>query len=605
MRFRILILLITCIFSGQSLLAQTTTEQVQLAKEYEMNGDYDKAIDIWKTLYDQNGNANTYYKYYYNALLNSADYKELEKLVRKQMRKFPDNPTYLVDLGRSYRQQNDDAKAVATYEEAVRGLGKDKSQYVQLANAFLLIDEADFAIQTYEKGAQEVKGYSYNYELANLYYRTSQYRRSMETYVEHLLELPGRFNNVCNGLERMLTDDNAHMMLQEIIYARIQNNNDPILIDLLVWDFVQQKDFASAFLQVKALDKRFREDGERVIELAEIAQDEKDYDAAISCYNYVVDKGSGAPYYYVARNGLLNCRRSKITETNIYTREDLLSLKADYLQFLNDYNRADYRAAYINSELAKLDAFYLYMVDSAIARLEQVITWQRLNPAQLAEVKLVLGDLYLIAGDVWESTLIYSQVDKAMKDDPLGEDARFRNARLAYFKGDFSLAQGQLDVLKAATSELVANDALKLSIFITSNLGLDSVAEPMEMYADAELLYFQNRGEAALKRLKDLEKAYPGHPLLDDNYFLRFQIAMKMQRTEDAVAALEYIRENQAFGLLADDALFALGQLYEQQLNNPEQAQLCYEQIILQYKDSIFAAQARKHYRRLRGDAIN
>lgn len=605
MRFFLLLILMCCLGAGVGVHAQTTTEQVQLAKEYELNGEYDKAIDIWKSLYDANAASNTYYKYYYNALLNSADYKELEKLVRKQMRKFPDNPTYLVDLGRSYRQQNEDAKAMATYEEAVQALGKDKSQYVQLANAFLLIDEADFAIKTYEKGAQEVKGYSYNYELANLYYRTSQYRRSMETYVEHLLEQPGRFNNICNGLERMLTDDSGHMMLQEIIYARIQNNNDPILIDLLVWDFVQQQDFASAFLQVKALDKRFKEDGERVIELAEVAQDEKDYDAAISCYNYVAAKGSSSPYYYVARNGLLNCRRAKITETNVYTKDDLLSLKADYLQFLDDYNRADYRAAFISSELAKLDAFYLYYVDSAIARLEQVITWQRLNPSQLAEFKLVLGDLYLISGDVWESTLIYSQVDKAMKDDPLGEDARFRNARLAYFKGDFALAQGQLDVLKAATSELVANDALKLSVFITSNLGLDSVAEPMEMYANAELLYFQNRSEAALQKLQELEKAYPGHPLTDDNYYLRFQIAMKMQQTDDAVAALEYIRENQAFGLLADDALFALGQLYELQLNDPEKAKLCYEQIILQYKDSIYIAQARKQYRRLRGDTIN
>ncbi len=605
MRFFLLLILMCCLGAGVGVHAQTTTEQVQLAKEYELNGEYDKAIDIWKSLYDANAASNTYYKYYYNALLNSADYKELEKLVRKQMRRFPDNPTYLVDLGRSYRQQNEDAKAMATYEEAVQALGKDKSQYVQLANAFLLIDEADFAIKTYEKGAQEVKGYSYNYELANLYYRTSQYRRSMETYVEHLLEQPGRFNNICNGLERMLTDDSGHMMLQEIIYARIQNNNDPILIDLLVWDFVQQQDFASAFLQVKALDKRFKEDGERVIELAEVAQDEKDYDAAISCYNYVAEKGSSSPYYYVARNGLLNCRRAKITETNVYTKYDLLSLKADYLQFLDDYNRADYRAAFISSELAKLDAFYLYYVDSAIARLEQVITWQRLNPSQLAEFKLVLGDLYLISGDVWESTLIYSQVDKAMKDDPLGEDARFRNARLAYFKGDFALAQGQLDVLKAATSELVANDALKLSVFITSNLGLDSVAEPMEMYANAELLYFQNRSEAALQKLQELEKAYPGHPLTDDNYYLRFQIAMKMQQTDDAVAALEYIRENQAFGLLADDALFALGQLYELQLNDPEKAKLCYEQIILQYKDSIYIAQARKQYRRLRGDTIN
>lgn len=37
--------------------------------------------------------------------------------------------------------------------------------------------------------------------------------------------------------------------------------------------------------------------------------------------------------------------------------------------------------------------------------------------------------------------------------------------KLAYYRGDFKYAQGLLDVLKAATSELVANDAMQLSVF--------------------------------------------------------------------------------------------------------------------------------------------
>lgn len=305
----------------------------------------------------------------------------------------------------------------------------------------------------------------------------------------------------------------------------------------------------------------------------------------------------------MSRNGVLNCRRTKIFETNVYTREDLLALKQDYLQFLSDYNRSDYRSAFVTSELAQLEAFYLYDVDQAIERLEPVVQWQRLLPAQASELKLVLGDLYLISGDVWEATLTYSQVDKAMKDEPLGEEARFRNAKLAYYRGDFALAQGQLNVLKSATSELVANDALKLSVFITENLGLDSVAEPMELFAAAELMFFQNRNNDALAVLKSLEEAYPGHELLDDNYYLRFRIAMKEQNPEQAAEYLENIRQNLAYGLLADDAVFALGELYEEQLNKPEEAKLCYEQIILQYTDSVYVTEARKRYRRLRGDA--
>jgi tetratricopeptide (TPR) repeat protein len=586
-------------------VGQTVAERIKLAQQYEGAGEYDKAIDVYKGLYEENPSSGTYYKYYFNALLAQQDYKEIEKLVDKQIKRNPGNLTYYVDLGSMYVRKGEEAKAEEQYRKAISKTGTEKAPYVQLANAFLVIDENELAIETYEKGVKDAREYSFSNELANLYYRSGDYKKSINLYINYLLEEPAKFTTVCAALERITVDDAGHLLLQEILYERIQQRDDPLYIELLIWDMIQQKDYNAAFIQVKALDKRLRENGQRVLDLAETALNEKAWDAAISCYQYVIDKGSNNALYYQARNGLLNCRQRKIAETNVYTETDLLSLREDYLNFLNDYNRADYRAAYVTSELAKLEAFYLFQVESAINRLNPIMNWQRLAPAQLAEFKLVLGDLYLIAGDVWESTLLYSQVDKAMKDEPLGEDARFRNARLAYYRGDFALAQGQLDVLKAATSELVANDALKLSVFITENLGLDSVAEPMELFSDAELLFFQNKNAEAMLRLEQLEKLYPAHPLLDDNYFLRFRIAMKLQQPEQAATYLEYIRENQTMGLLADDALFILGELYEGQLNQKDKASLCYEQLILNYKDSVFATEARKRYRLLRGDVIN
>ena len=44
---------------------------------------------------------------------------------------------------------------------------------------------------------------------------------------------------------------------------------------------------------------------------------------------------------------------------------------------------------------------------------------------------------------------------------------------------------------------------------------------------------------------------------------------MKEQNPEQAAEYLENIRQNLAYGLLADDAAFALGELYEEQLNKP------------------------------------
>ena len=269
------------------------------------------------------------------------------------------------------------AGAVEKFREALDAAGRSRTQYIQLANAFLTIDETDLAIETYEKGKKQVKDYSFNSELANLYYRTGEYRRSMELYIDFAQEDPGRINSVTNGLQRMLDTEANHALLQEILYARIQQKDDPLLVEILVWDFIQQKILPPHSCRSKhwtnvcgRTEKGSMTWGDR--------QGRKDYDAAISCYQYVIDKGEQSPYYYMSRNGVLNCRRTKIFETNVYTREDLLALKQDYLQFLSDYNRSDYRSAFVTSELAQLEAFYLYDVDQAIERLEPVVQWQRL-----------------------------------------------------------------------------------------------------------------------------------------------------------------------------------------------------------------------------------
>ncbi len=88
--------------------------------------------------------------------------------------------------------------------------------------------------------------------------------------------------------------------------------------------------------------------------------------------------------------------------------------------------------------------------------------------------------------------------------DPLGQDAKLRNARLAYYKGEFEWAQTQLDILKTATTQNISNDALELSLVIQDNTGLDSTEDALIQYASADLLLFQNRIDACFARLDSI-----------------------------------------------------------------------------------------------------
>ncbi|HET8962497.1 MAG TPA: hypothetical protein VFM99_01270, partial [Chitinophagales bacterium] len=273
---KIVFLLFSCI-AFQTLQAQNISEQIKLGQEYMKNGEYDKAADLYKVIYNDNPSSNAYYKIYYNCLLILEDYKEIEKIINKQIKKNPENLTYYVDLGYSYEKQNNISERDKNYNLAISKIGNQRAQVIQLANAFMTINDLQRAIEVYSVGRKNLKDYSFNNELAILYYRSGDISRAMDFYIEFALEDINNLDNVTSSLQRILDEESDHLLFQEKLYTRIQQKDAPVLIELLVWDFVQTKDFESAFIQMKALDKRLKENGSRVYELALTATHEKEY----------------------------------------------------------------------------------------------------------------------------------------------------------------------------------------------------------------------------------------------------------------------------------------------------------------------------------------
>jgi tetratricopeptide (TPR) repeat protein len=393
--------------------------------------------------------------------------------------------------------------------------------------------------------------------------------------------------------------------LKKQIYDRIQTEPNAIVYpELLIWLLLQEKDFAAAFRQVKALDRKLRENGNRLFQFANMAANERDFNTAIEAYDYIVEvKGANSGFYLEAKIEGLRCRRFKLMDDSNLTDSYIIELKSKYTDFLNELGR-NRNTATILIDLAELEAYYLNNLPIAISLLTEVIGFPGINPRLQATAKLNLGDYQLMFGEIWEATLLYSQVDKAFQDDLLGQDARFRNARLSYYTGDFTWAQSQFDVLKASTSKFISNDALDLSVFIMDNLGLDTTPEPLKMYAKAELLSFQNQTQAAFHVLDEIVKNYPDHSLMDDIWYLKGNIYRKQKKYAEAITFYEKTISSDPGGIRTDNALFALGELHELFVKDTEKAKSYYERIFMEFTDSLYAVEARKKFRQLRGDRI-
>src|SRR5690606_3533702 len=228
-----------------------------------------------------------------------------------------------------------------------------------------------------------------------------------------------------------------------------------------------------------------------------------------------------------------------------------------------------------------------------------------------SQAKLDLGDIYLLKGEPWESTLLYSQVEKTQKENPVGYEAKLRNAKLSYYRGNFRLAQEHLDILKEATTREIANDAMDLSMRIKENIAFDSTGEALKHYALIELLLYQNRIDSALHRMELLKQgivdsvAFSNRTILDDVYWLEANIRLKRGEFEKAIALLQRVLDEYPQDILADDAFFLQGEIYERHLKDKDKAMESDREFLTRYPGSVYAAEARKRFRTLRGDFVN
>lgn len=580
-------------------------QESKLAQQYFRDGEFEKAAALYEKLYDGNQRNDYYFDRYIEALMALEKYADAEKAIKKQIKKKPKEVTLYVTYGNLFERQYKDDEALKQYETAIKKLPDDRFVIIKLANAFITLTKFDLATETYEKGVKLLKDPEiFAYNLGDLYRRKGDNKKMIDHYLNSLQHNPTRLNSLKTLFQRYLVEED-YAELQTQLYARIQDNKEVVSYpELLTWVFIQRKDYKSALRQVRALDRKLKENGGRVYSLAEIAANDKDYDTAIDAYDYIVEsKGVTSSFYIDAKREALRCKRLKLVKGYTYTQEELKVLEQEYLTFLEEFGRSKTTASIV-SELAELEAFYLNNLGKAIEWLNEMIAYPGVNKYVQAEGKLSLADFYLMKSERWESTLLYSQVDKAFKEDILGHEARFRNAKLSYYMGDFEWAQAQFDILKASTSKLIANDALDLSVFIMDNLGLDTTEAPLQLYADAELLVFQNRFDDAFVKLDSIKSEYPKHGLEDDVMYLKANVYTKQRDYNKAVVMYEAIIADFPEEIRADNSLFELAKLYENQLENTEKAMELYEKLFIDYSNSTFAVDARKRFRVLRGDNI-
>lgn len=617
-------------------LCNAQQQDISIANEYWAKGEKQKAYELFRSLAKTNDNLPLIHNTYLNVLLTMAKYKEAEDHVERMMKREPGNLNYKVDLGLTYIKEGDLPKAEKYLRALIKSSVDEPFKIKVIADNLIANGLPEYAQSAYlELRQNEGSTTMFALELANVYRLQGKKDEMVGEYLNYVTQTPGNLNYVKNLLQILLTKPDELESLEKILLDKVQRYPDSdVFIDLLIWDYQQQKNFYGAFIQARAYDKRFGKGvPKKLYEIAQVAFNNKDYDNAERSYAAIVKDFPKSEEFLASRLGLIRTTEAKVKRKFPVNLDSINVLVGQYDGFVKQFPDIPTSYESLISQ-AQLYAYYLNRFDSALNLLGRVTKSAKASPILRARAKLETGDIFLLKDEPWEATLLYSQVEKAQKDAALGYEAKLRNARLSYFQGDFKLSEAHLNILKEATSREIANDAMELSLRIKENTAMDSGGAALRVYAEVEKLLYQNKLAEAINQIDQLKSAsikvktfkrlsaeelfergwkvdpitkdtlapVNQYAILDDVLWLESKLRIKKGEFTEALALLQRIVDEYPEDVLADDAWFTRADILEHQLNDTAKAMELYRTFLDKFPGSVYAAEARKRFRQLRGD---
>ena len=572
-----------------------------LAKQYFADGDFEKAVVFYEKLVEKNPRRTEYVQDLVSCYQQLERYQDAEEFLNERLKDRNPYPTLLIDLGYNYNLQEKEDTAQTYYDKALDIIPKNPNYGYALGLQFQKYSLLDMAIKAFQKSMELNPALDFNFQLARIYGEQGNVEAMYNSYLNLVIDGKTSKSNILRSIDDFVSEnaeDKNNLLLKKVLLERAQKNPDILWNELLSWLFVQQKQYNSALRQEKAIFKRMNGSStSRLENLGKSALDTEEYEVAKDIYSYIIDNTNNKITQLDAELNLIDIELLDVSNNQL----DGIQKKYDAL--IDDYG---YKSQSLQLQVAY--ANFLTFKKNEPAPAETILKNSLelpLSDRGTAYLKLALGEILVYNKKFNEALIYFSQIQQKLKNDVLGQDARYKVAQTSFYKGDFDWALTQLKVLRSSTSQLIANDAMQLSLLISDNSLEDSTQTALKKYTRADFLAYQNNTGEAIKVLDDILENHKGEKIEDEALLKQAQLFEKLKKYEEAQLNYQKIITFYGNGILADDAYFALGELYRKVLNDPLKAKEQYEKIIYNYQDSYYFPEARKNFRILRGDSIN
>ncbi len=575
-------------------------QSLHVAASYYKLGKFDNAVLAYESLVQKNprdeqatvGLAKSYRQT--NQIEKAID------LLNSRIALQPDRLIYLLELGVCYNQNDNPEKAKETFDNVIVALDSNPNFSAKMGSLFKEYNLLEYTIKAYKKAMTYNENYNFDLEIGRLYGETGELGEMFSSYLDYMLKNPAYINTIKRLIDQFITEDpenEANQIFRKTLLRKNQITPDILYNEMLSWLFVQQKQYRKAFAQERAIYRQTEDGIPQILEVATIAKDAKDFETAEEAYEFVIENAAISSFVIKAN------QESLYIEIEQATPKQYEGINKKYKNLFEDFKG--------NPEVLPLSLDYAYFLGFKQERKSEAIAFlkplakKNYTAVDKAKIQLLIADILVLDSKFSQALIYYTRAQKKVKNHPLAQEASFKIAKTSYYKGDFDWANTQLNVLKESTTQLVANDAMNLSLRIYDNTKDESdiSEQALTLFAKGELFEFQEQWQKALEVYNEVVEKYQSTSVEDDALYSSALLLIKMKQTDEAIKNLKKIIQFFPLSLLVDDAYFELGKFY-QKLNNIEAAKKAYEKVIFNHADSIHFVDARKAYRKLRGDEV-
>lgn len=499
------------------------TDDYQTANRLIQQQQYEEALPIIRSLYEQNPRSFVYFDRYTRCLINLKQFDEAEEIARNQARESRFRLQATIKLAEILHLKGDREAALETWNEIIDQNRGNHQAYYATGNSMTSRQEYDAAIELFQKAREELNDDSlFLTELANTYLQAGRFEESVKEYFRLIVQSPDQMSIVQQRFLRM-RDDNlyeiaAFELEDQLLQLDTNHQAYSPLYQLLIWLLLETDEHQRAFVFARQYENQTEYTIYSLFTLGNQLLSARNFDLAAQAFQYYTDSAESTVRFRAMEDLAATYR-----EWGLYLKQNNIQTSAQQDEkFAQSYE--------VNEQL--LDAapnyenapqIYTNLIDLSVdffKDLEKAENWynqmqRRLGAQSNPYLYYAEGRIALFERDFLTARQALTRADKETDESELAEKTRYYLSLSDFFAGDFEFAEIQLKTLERRNTSYYANDAIKLRMWIKNGLRADSTGSLLETIGSSLYSIHTGNYNEAIQELEPI-LAQTNHSFSDD-----------------------------------------------------------------------------------------